>query len=135
MMAGQKSTEIKTNYSVYKINVTETPPAAQSDVAVIKRQNLQTQQLITSEEINIDGTDILFLFLLVLNQFINSCDSFSSCYRSDHPELKSFDAVLQSPSASHYLKMFMDQKLNLENYLFWNDVEKFKDHFRSNAQR
>lgn len=35
-------------------------------------------------------------------------------------------SVLSHPLATQVFKIFLAKKLNLENYMFWNEVEKFK---------
>lgn len=44
-------------------------------------------------------------------------------------------SVLNHPVVTQSFKAFLAKKLNLENYMFWNEVEKFKSNTTQHANR
>ena len=48
------------------------------------------------------------------------------CEIQQHPALLSIESILHNQLASKYLRQYMARTLTLENYMFWDEVEKLK---------
>jgi hypothetical protein len=53
----------------------------------------------------------------------------------EHPELATMESIMTNVGACHYFKLYLASKLQLENYNFWSEVEKFKSQFLYSAER
>jgi hypothetical protein len=54
---------------------------------------------------------------------------------ADHPELRSLESIMTNINCCVYFKLYLSQKLQLENYTFWNEVDKFKAKFLYSSER
>jgi hypothetical protein len=110
MLTGSKTTEIVTKGSIYRIQVVETTPKASHRAWSPNSHGAHGG----ADEVTITKTEEIF---------------------SQHPELSSMDSILRNPKASIYLKVFLGQHFQLENFAFWNEVEKFRSHNQIAARK
>lgn len=54
---------------------------------------------------------------------------------TQHEELSSVISIMEDPGASQHLKLYMAKSLMLENFLFYTDVQKFRESTTKQARR
>jgi hypothetical protein len=57
------------------------------------------------------------------------------CVYKAYPELTSMEAIMRHQDASKYLKLFLASHLQMENFLFWSECEKYVAFFKQWAER
>jgi hypothetical protein len=108
MLTGSKTTEIVTRGSIYRIQVTETAPPPQRPVV--------SQEIL--QKIDVSNSKISVEEVM-----------------DHHPELATMESILRHPKATVFLRAFLAQHFQLENYAFWNECEKFRENVLSQARR
>lgn len=115
LLTGSRTTEIRSRGAVYKVNVIEsTDVGGPQDLNNLYHGIISDEIKKTAKQAQIDLERIYIILLLLLYICI------------ENPELSSMQSVLSHPVATQVFKIFLAKKLNLENYMFWNEVEKFR---------
>jgi hypothetical protein len=109
MLTGSKMTQVISNGSVFNVNVVENTEAV----------GVPASNLGSSPKYKADGAPM----------------SQHSLQVSDLPELKSMETIMRHSEASKFLKLYLASHLQIENYLFWMDCEKFNVQYNAFAKR
>jgi hypothetical protein len=122
MTMGTKNSEIKTRSSIYTIKVSERPnvpsPKPRQFRKKVTSAGAYLKQKLTGTTVRppIDPSELPYKI-------------------TSYPELYDFGGMLRNDALAPQIKLFMGKQLTMENFLFWQEVERFKASFTGHTQR